>query len=125
MNYADYAFYTSVYHGLLAEGEFDRFIVKASAFVRRITFGRTDARTEEHGVKLSACAVCDVYAADEERRRKHQGRELLSENTDGYIVSFVQEQSSGETAEELLERKAFKAAQMFLDSDLLSWEVTT
>jgi len=123
MNYADYAFYTFVYHGTLAERVFVRHIVKASAFIRRITFGRSDACVKDDTVKLSACAVCDVYAAYEERRKKHQGRDILSENTDGYTVSFVQEQSLGETAEELLERKAYKAAEMFLDSDLLGWEV--
>lgn len=112
--YADYDFYASVYRGQMKEEDFNRYIMKASAYIRKITFCRADDQTENEAVKLSACAVCDVYAADEKSRAKHQGRNITSENNDGYSVSFAPEQNSGETAEELLERKAYKAAELFL-----------
>lgn len=114
VRYADYDFYVSVYRGQLKEEEFDRHIIIASAYIRKITFGRADAQTESEVVKLSVCAVCDVYKMDEKRRAEHQGRNITSENNDGYSVSFAPEQNSGETAEELLERKAYKAAELFL-----------
>lgn len=123
-SYADYTFYTSVYQGCLKKEEFDRHIPKASAYIRRITFGRSDANIESEPVKLSACAVCDVFAADAGRRSEHQGRNIASENNDGYSVSFAQEQKAGETAEELLYRKAYKEAELFLmEEGLLNWGI--
>lgn len=122
--YADYAFYKSVYCGDMKEEEFDKYIVKASAYVRRITFGRADACTGSDEIKFSACAVCDVYAEDGKRRAGHEGRNISSENNDGYSVSFAQEQREGETSEELLYRKAYKAAEIFLaGKGLLDWSV--
>lgn len=112
--YADYDFYASVYRGQMKEEDFNRYIMKASAYIRKITFCRADDQTENEAVKLSACAVCDVYEMDESRRAGNQGRNITSENNDGYSVSFAPEQNSGETAEELLERKAYKAAELFL-----------
>lgn len=122
--YADYNFYSNVYSGKIDRSAFHQLIIKATACVRKITFGRADENLELEEVKLAACAVCDVYAASEKNLQKHNGKMVASENTDGYSVSYVQEQTSGETAEELLNRKAYKAAEMFLDSTgLLCWEV--
>ena len=112
--YVDYEFYVESYRGELSESEFQNAVIKATAHVRRITFGRADFYVDGDEVKLATCAVCDVIAADENFRKKHQGRNITSENNDGYSVSFVQEQNAGETAEEILNRKAYKAAEMFL-----------
>lgn len=124
LNYADYAFYTEVYKGKLDQEEFDRNIIKASAYVRRITFGRADQCADKEEVKCAACAVCEMYAEDAKKRSAHKGMNVTSESTDGYSVSFAQEQLAGETVESLLKRKAYEAAEMFLmPTGLLSWEV--
>lgn len=124
LNYADYAFYTEVYKGKLTKEEFDHNIIKASAYVRRITFGRADQCTDQKEVKCSACAVCDVYAEDTKKRSAHNGMNIVSENNDGYAVSFAQEQMAGETAESLLKRKAYETAETYLmPTGLLDWEV--
>lgn len=123
-NYVNYEFYAESYYGKLGEEEFGQVVIKATAYVRRITFGRADSCSDDEEVKLATCAVCDVIAADENFRKKHQGRNITSENNDGYSVSFVQEQNAGETAEEILNRKAYKAAEMFLiPTGLLCLEV--
>ena len=44
--YTDYEYYTSTYKGNLAKEEFEKSIMKASAYVRRITFGRADDNME-------------------------------------------------------------------------------
>lgn len=122
--YVDYEFYAESYRGELSESEFQNAVIKATTHVRRITFGRADFYVDGDEVKLATCAVCDVIAADENFRKKHQGRNITSENNDGYSVSFVQEQNAGETAEEILNRKAYKAAEMFLSpTGLLCLEV--
>lgn len=122
--YVDYEFYADIYKGKLEEEDFFGSIIKSTSHVRRITFGRADFYVDGDEVKLATCAVCDVIAADENFRKKHQGRNITSENNDGYSVSFVQEQNAGETAEEILNRKAYKAAEMFLSpTGLLCLEV--
>lgn len=113
--YADYNFYMTEYKGKATEEEFRRQIVKASAHVRRITFGRADNCTEMEEVKLAACAVCDVLISDEKSRENNSGRQIASESTDGYSVSYVQEKSADETSEELSCRKACQAAELYLE----------
>lgn len=128
MKYADYEFYTKQYHGQLTEDEFEREIVKSSAYVRRITFGRADnplldSKTTEE-VKMAACAVCDVRAAEGKKRARYKGRDVVSENNDGYSVSYVQEQQAGDLYEHVLQRKSYTAAEDFLiPTGLLNWEV--
>lgn len=111
--YADYGFYANTYKGNLAKEEFEKSIMKASAYVRRITFGRADDNMEMEEVKLAACSVCDLIANDEKVRSKHSGRAVTSENTDGYSVSY-EIGGNGETADELLGRKIFDTLELYL-----------
>lgn len=111
--YADYEFYISEYKGDLLKEEFEKSIMKASAYVRRITFGRADDNMEMEEAKLATCAVCDLIANDEKVRSKHSGRVVTSENTDGYSVSY-ESGGNGETADELLYRKIFDTLELYL-----------
>lgn len=111
--YADYEYYTTTYKGSLSKEEFEKSIMKSSAYVRRITFGRADENKELDEVKLAACAVCDLIANDEKVRNKHSGRVVTSENTDGYSVSY-ESGGNGETADDLLGRKIFDTLELYL-----------
>lgn len=111
--YADYEYYISTYKGNLAKEEFEKSIMKASAYVRRITFGRADDNMEMEEVKLATCSVCELLANDEKVRSKHSGRAVTSENTDGYSVSY-ESGGSGGTADELLGRKIFDTLELYL-----------
>lgn len=111
--YADYEFYISRYKGDLPKEEFEKSIMKASAYVRRITFGRADDNTEMDEVKIAACAVCELLANDEKARSKHLGRAVTSENTDGYSVSY-ESGGIGETVDDLLARKIFDTLELYL-----------
>lgn len=111
--YADYTFYVSEYRGNLTDEEFDKSVIPASAYVRRITFGRADDNLEMEEVKLATCAVCDLIANDEKVRSEHLGRAVTSENTDGYSVSY-ESGGNGETADELLGRKIFDTLKLYL-----------
>ena len=122
--YADYKFYVESYDGSLDEEEFQKVISRASAHVRRMTFGRADMYSDIEEVKLSVCAVCDVIAVDTKNRKKHGGMNISSENTDGYSVSYVTEQVSGESADQALNRKIYTAAELYLEpTGLLDWSV--
>lgn len=111
--YADHEYYTTTYKGSLSKEEFEKSIMKSSAYVRRITFGRADENKELDEVKLAACAVCDLIANDEKVRSKHSGRVVTSENTDGYSVSY-ESGGNGETADDLLGRKIFDTLELYL-----------
>lgn len=122
MNYVDYDFYVNTYHGDMDQELFDRAVVKASAHVRGITFGRADQHADDENVKLAACAACDVIASFDARGKLHNGANIVSENTDGYSVSYANEQATGETAESLINRKVYHAAEVFLlHTGLLGW----
>lgn len=112
--YATYAYYISTYRGNLTEEEFEKAIVPATAHVRRITFGRADQNMELDEVKLATCAICDLLANDEKARSQHSGRTVVSENTDGYSVTY-ESGRNGDTADNLLTRKIYKAAELYLE----------
>lgn len=111
--YADYEYYISAYKGNLAEEEFEKSIMKASAYVRRVTFGHADDNMEMEEVKLATCSVCELLANDEKVRSKHLGRVVTSENTDGYSVSY-ESGGNGGTADELLSRKISDTLELYL-----------
>lgn len=111
--YADYEYYTTTYKGSLSKEEFEKSIMKSSAYVRRITFGRADDNMEMEEVKLATCSVCELLANDEKVRSKHSGRVVTSENTDGYSVSY-ESGGNGGTADELLGRKIFDTLELYL-----------
>jgi hypothetical protein len=112
--YADYEYYTTTYKGSLSKEEFEKSIMKSSAYVRRITFGRADDNIEMEEVRLAACAVCDLIANDEKVRSKHSGRVVTSENTDGYSVSY-ESGGNGETTDDLLKRNIFDTLLLYLE----------
>lgn len=112
--YASYAYYISTYRGNLTEEEFEKSIVPATTHVRRITFGRADQNMELDEVKLATCAVCDLLANDEKARSQHSGRAVVSENTDGYSVTY-ESGRDGDTADDLLNRKIYRSAELYLE----------
>lgn len=108
----------------MSEKEFQRSLVKAKAYIRRITFGRAEKFEDMAEVKYALCAACDVIAMEEEKRSIYGGRNALAENNDGYSVSYANEQPNGMTAEAYLERKVSDAVMIYLEpTELLSWEV--
>lgn len=122
--YADYSYYAKEYGGVFTEEEFNSQIVKACAHVRRITFGRADSNSDMEEVKLAACAVCDLLCEDDNRRKQYGGRNIASENIDGYSVSYTQEQTVGDTTEGVIHKKVYQVAEVFLEpTGLLSMEV--
>lgn len=122
--YVDYSYYAEEYGGIFTEKEFNSQIVKACAHVRRITFGRADSNSDMEEVKLAVCAVCDLLCEDDNRRKQYGGRNIASENIDGYSVSYVQEQTVDDTTEGVIRKKVYQVAEVFLGpTRLLSMEV--
>lgn len=115
-SFADYKFYTEEYKGQMKEKDFDRFIVQASQYIRYITLGRTNTYQGDE-LKYATCEVAEVY-------RNCEGSRKQSENNDGYSVTFVNDGNTGETTEQLRDRKAYQVARKWLlNTGLLSRKV--
>ena len=86
---------------------------RAKAYIRQLTYVRGDIfALENDTVKDAVCAAAEVYY-QYETNRKTAGT-IKSENTDGYSVTYVTEQTDGKTAEELLKKKAYDAVYPYL-----------
>lgn len=112
--YADYEYYADTYKGtVIPEEAFPEAIRKASAFIREITHDRIDEVTDD--VRDAACSVAEVrYLESEAQSHGNDNREVKSENTDGYSVSYVTEGRDGETREETVRRKMHLTARKYL-----------
>ena len=93
--YATYGYYTEQYKGTRLDGEeFAGAILWASALVDQMTFDRVRNLEEiPDCVKDASCSAAERYV----KYWKLSGREIKSENNDGYSVSYA---DSG-TAEQL------------------------
>ncbi len=116
--YADYAYYKEKAHGTdIPKEEFPRAALKASIFIKCITYGRvSDAFEADYPqfsdeVKLAACAAAEVFYETEKRLREHGGREVQSENNDGYSLTYG---DAAEPGTSLGEQKALQAVRPYL-----------
>ena len=112
VEYADRDFYENIFHGeIIPEKAFPGMVLKASIFVKFITFSRVDEMTEIlEEVSLATCAVADVMYQDV-MRKDDAGREVVNENNDGYSVSFVTSESKTTGT---VEHRCKKAAYPYL-----------
>lgn len=113
--YVDYTYYADEYGGMIPDDEFRTAERRAEAYIRQLTYISGDVfEVENNAVKDAVCAVADVYYAFDERKRKSENGPLKSENNDGYSASYINEQIDGQTEEELIRKKAYDAAYMYL-----------
>lgn len=103
----DYKYYSETFHGQMAEADFNRLAVYASAYLDELTMGRTAGKlpddTEEKA-KMALCAVADAYQLNE------QGGGVASETNDGISVTYVAGVGSAKTEG----RRLYEAAALFL-----------
>lgn len=118
--YVNYAYYSNDYGGTMPEDAFTDAGRKSEAYIRYLTYLNGDifAVREVESVKQAVCAGADVcYRQERERQsREAEGKPgpVKSENNDGFSASFVVEQTDGQTSEELLRKKVYDAAYMYL-----------
>lgn len=118
VKYADYKFYEEVYNGTIPETSFDRVVIAASSYLKRITYGRISENNVPESAKYACCAMCDVL--DSTENAKMNGRTVKSENNDGYSVTFVTN-ADGQSEEKALQGKLYSMAELYLEgTDLLN-----
>lgn len=106
MLYADFAYYSGVYCGTMAEGDFLRLSRAASAHIDALTFGRAASVVDEGTkakLKDACCAVADVLLAEE------RGGEVASETVGKWSKTY---QASGKSAAQRL----YEAVSLYLAS---------
>lgn len=116
MVYATYEYYTETYFGTaIPETVFPRMIRKASQYIDYFTFGRLSEENVDSYPTLPDCA-CDmaevIYKMTE--GSPGVGREKKSENTDGYSVTYVTESVDGQSKEDVLKKKLYSIAKLYL-----------
>lgn len=85
--YADYAFYTGAYKGILTEAEYNELVIRATAEIDRITSMRAKTATGEilEVVKMAECAVVDELSM----QAMGGSGDITSENNDGISRSYA------------------------------------
>lgn len=112
VEYADYKFYQEQFHGsTIPEAAFSSTILRASVYVKYITFGRIEDTEIPEEARMAACAVAEVmYQADAAGQQK----EKKSETVGNVSVSYVTEQQDGQTREAAAAKKQYAAAYPYL-----------
>ena len=109
--YADFAYYQNEYGGsILTEAEFLPMALRCSVLIDKITFQRA---TETEEVKLAMCAAAEALY------ELRSGGSIVSENNDGYAVTYR------ERSEEEQTLAVLTAARLFLPPALTNrgcWE---
>lgn len=86
--YSDYTFYAETYKGQLKEAEYERQVVRATAEIDRLTFGRAAQIAPGEmpdAIKLAECAVIDELA----RQSVGGAGDIVSETNDGISRSYA------------------------------------
>lgn len=107
--YATYEFYQKQ-GGTMDETSFERAALRASAYIRGVTLGRSDSYDGDE-LKYATCEIADIYNALFNGSQKN---EIKSENNDGYSVTFISETTDGESKEELYQRKSYAVIRTWL-----------
>lgn len=118
VKYADYNYYKDDYGGAMPENRFNRFVIEASAYIRKITFDRIDPQRVPEEVKYACCAMCD--AAFEAQETQVDGKDVKSVSNDDYSVTFADSAGSFRDAAEM---KMSLAAGRYLPSELTSFAI--
>ncbi len=113
MIYADYNYYQLEYKGdAISEADYDHAVLVASQMIDNFTFNRAKDYSDLTGVKMATCAVADVIYEFESAERASGGRDVQSENNDGYSVTYAVDTSRSSTLRLLA--KAREAAGLWL-----------
>ena len=118
--YADYAFYSETYLGnVIPDNEsFKRPEQDASERLDYFTFGRI-AEADDR-IRLAVCKMADILYLDAKRKVEHGGREVSSENNDGYSVSYAG--INDQERKKLVEKELYDAAYVCLSrTGLMDW----
>ena len=80
--FVDYAFYTSIYKGLMPETDFNRFVMIATQKIKLYTFGRIEEDNIQEEIKYCACVLVDKIEVFTKNENK------TSESVSSWSISY-------------------------------------
>lgn len=116
MEKVKYEFYRDTYSGaLIPEKAWNHILIKTESYLRNLMRQEPDSDNLDL-VQLCICEVSELIYQDEENKKKTGGRDVLSENTDGYSVTYATEAEAGKIAINSLEQKVYAVIRRYLVS---------
>jgi len=90
MAYADYTYYINTFLGVaIAETDFPRLALQASAVIDRITFLRAAAETDVDNINAIKMAMCAVAEELQTQQANNSADGVASESQGQYSVSYA------------------------------------
>lgn len=120
MAYADFVYYTDVYHGTsIGENEWPMLSERASDYVDYITQGRAEQNSALPQVKKTVCALAENFQIIEKAKSAaiSDNGELASQTVGSFSATY---RSSAETAQQYQRQLYNVAAQRLSNTGLLS-----
>ncbi len=116
MNRVSYQFYLTEYEGeSIPEPEWKQTMIKAESYLDGMMYTEPNEKTLPK-VQFCLCEIADLLYQDGQNKKKSGGRDILSENTDGYIVAYATEAEAGKIAVNSLDKKVYAIIRRYLDS---------
>ena len=111
----DYKFYKDKYFGTIIEDEEHLMqpVAKANTYLNQ-SMHVEPSEEEMELAQMCLCEVAEMIYQDDANKREHGGREIQSENTDGYSVSYATEAEAGKIAVNSLQIKIYEVIQRYL-----------
>lgn len=116
MEKVKYEFYRDTYSGtLVPEKSWNHILIKTESYLRNLMHQEPDSDNLDL-VQLCICEASELIYQDEINKQKTGGREVQSENTDGYSVTYATEAEAGKIAVNSLQTKVYAVIQRYLSS---------
>lgn len=116
MNRVSYQFYLTEYEGeSIPEPEWKQTMIKAESYLDGMMYTEPNEKTLPK-VQFCLCEIADLLYQDGQNKKKTGGRDILSENTDGYSVTYATEAEAGKIAINSLDKKVYAIIRRYLDS---------
>ena len=115
MIHVDFQFYVEEYNGIVIEDErsLKQPILKANTYLNQVMHLQPSEDDMEL-VKLCLCELADMIYQDDMNRMEHGGREVQSENTDGYSLNYAPEAEPEKIAEAALLTQIYAVIRRYL-----------
>lgn len=109
-------YYRDTYDGsMIPEPALKKMIMKANTYLSNLIHQSPEEKNLEL-VQFCLCEVAEMIYQDEQNRIKYGGREVQSESTDGYSVTYATEAEAGKIAVNSLQTKIYAVIRRYLAS---------
>lgn len=108
-------FYVNEYGGKIISDELElkQPVLKANTYLKNLMRREPQDDTLEL-VQMCLCEAAEAIYQEECRKAEHGGREVRSESTDGYSVTYATEAEDGKIATNSLQKKVYAIIRRYL-----------